>query len=213
MLRDVSHGSAPSSVSLPPSPAHRRQCCLVGNSQAQDQRSSSITDLEGLSSFLTKGQYCPFLLSSLSHKMRAWSKITDFHTFSCSVTLDFSFSPYDPFSCFISCWQEVLLVVVCVWLTKGVRAQKLLFKISFVKVRLRWEMIYLWACKCVYVINHPRVFKVRDGSALTVLKASTGNSVQYYVTAWMGGEFGGEWIQVYVWLSCFVIHLKLSQYY
>ena len=23
---------------------------------------------------------------------------------------------------------------------------------------------------------------------------STGNSAQWYVAAWMGGEFGGEWI-------------------
>ena len=28
----------------------------------------------------------------------------------------------------------------------------------------------------------------------------------------MGGEFGGKWIYVYVWLSPCVIHLKLSQY-
>ena len=27
---------------------------------------------------------------------------------------------------------------------------------------------------------------------------STGNSVQCYVAAWMGGEFGGEWIHVYM---------------
>ena len=26
------------------------------------------------------------------------------------------------------------------------------------------------------------------------------------------GAWGGEWIQVYVWLSSFAIHLKLSQY-
>ena len=26
----------------------------------------------------------------------------------------------------------------------------------------------------------------------------------------MGGEFGGEWIHVYVWLSPFVVHLQLS---
>ena len=32
---------------------------------------------------------------------------------------------------------------------------------------------------------------------------STGNSAQCYVAAWMGGEFGGEWIHVYVWLSPF----------
>ena len=27
---------------------------------------------------------------------------------------------------------------------------------------------------------------------------STGNSAQCYVAAWMGGEFRGEWIHVYV---------------
>ena len=27
----------------------------------------------------------------------------------------------------------------------------------------------------------------------------------------MGGEFGGDWIHVYVWLSPFTVHLKLSQ--
>ena len=40
---------------------------------------------------------------------------------------------------------------------------------------------------------------------------STGNLAQYYVAAWMGAEFGGEWIHVYVWLSPFAVHLKLSQ--
>ena len=29
----------------------------------------------------------------------------------------------------------------------------------------------------------------------------------------MGGEFGGEWIHVYVWLSPFTVDLKLSQGY
>ena len=37
------------------------------------------------------------------------------------------------------------------------------------------------------------------------------NSAQYYVAASMGGEFGGEWIHVHVWLSCFAVHLKPSQ--
>ena len=41
---------------------------------------------------------------------------------------------------------------------------------------------------------------------------SAGNSAQCYVAAWMGGEFGGEWIQVYVWLGPFTVHLKLSQH-
>ena len=41
---------------------------------------------------------------------------------------------------------------------------------------------------------------------------STGDSVQCYVAAWMGGDFGGEWIHVYAWLSPFAVHLKLSQH-
>ena len=34
---------------------------------------------------------------------------------------------------------------------------------------------------------------------------STWNSAQCYMTAWMEGEFGGEWILVYVWLSPFTV--------
>ena len=41
---------------------------------------------------------------------------------------------------------------------------------------------------------------------------STRNSVQWYVVAWMGGETGGEWIHVNVWLSPFAVHLRLSQH-
>ena len=36
-------------------------------------------------------------------------------------------------------------------------------------------------------------------------------TAQCYVTAWMGGDFGEEWIPLCVWLSPFSIHLKLSQ--
>ena len=39
-----------------------------------------------------------------------------------------------------------------------------------------------------------------------------GNSAQCYVAAWIGGEFGGEWIPVYVWLSSFTVPLKLAQH-
>ena len=39
---------------------------------------------------------------------------------------------------------------------------------------------------------------------------STGNSAQCHVAAWMGGEFGGEWICVYAWLTPFAVQLKLS---
>ena len=38
----------------------------------------------------------------------------------------------------------------------------------------------------------------------------TGNSAQW--AARMGGDLGEEWIHVYVWLSPFAVHLKLSQY-
>ena len=41
---------------------------------------------------------------------------------------------------------------------------------------------------------------------------STWNSAQCPVAAWMGREFGGEWIRVHVWLSPFAIHLKLPQH-
>ena len=41
---------------------------------------------------------------------------------------------------------------------------------------------------------------------------STWNSAQWYVAAWMGGELGGEWIHVFVWLSPFAVQLKLSQH-
>ena len=44
-----------------------------------------------------------------------------------------------------------------------------------------------------------------------VLLYSTWNSAQCYVAAWIGGEFGGEWIHVHACLSPFAVHLKLSQ--
>ena len=44
------------------------------------------------------------------------------------------------------------------------------------------------------------------------LLSSTENSAQCYVAAWMGGEFVGEWIHVYLRLSPFAVHLNLSQH-
>ena len=41
---------------------------------------------------------------------------------------------------------------------------------------------------------------------------STWNSAQFYVATWMAGEAGEEWMYVYVWLSPFAVHLKLSQH-
>ena len=42
--------------------------------------------------------------------------------------------------------------------------------------------------------------------------SSTGNFAQCYAAAWMGGEFEEKWIRVFVWLSPFAIHQKLSQH-
>ena len=44
------------------------------------------------------------------------------------------------------------------------------------------------------------------------LLCSAGSSSQCYVAAWMGGEFGGEWIHGHIWPSPFAVHLKLSQH-
>ena len=42
---------------------------------------------------------------------------------------------------------------------------------------------------------------------------SPGNSAQRYVAASMGVTFGRECIPVYIWLSSFAVHLKLSQHF
>ena len=39
---------------------------------------------------------------------------------------------------------------------------------------------------------------------------STWNSDPCYVAAWVGGEFGGEWMHGYGWLSPFTVPLKLT---
>ena len=44
------------------------------------------------------------------------------------------------------------------------------------------------------------------------LLSGTWNSAQCYVAVWTGGKFEGEWIHVYVWLSSFTVHLRLSQH-
>ena len=56
---------------------------------------------------------------------------------------------------------------------------------------------------------HIVVFKMNNQQGPTVY---TGNSSQCCVTAWMGGEFAGECMYVYVWLSPFAVSLKLSQH-
>ena len=52
----------------------------------------------------------------------------------------------------------------------------------------------------------------KDPTTNRDLLHSTGDSAQCYAAAWMGAEFEGEWIHVYVCLSPFTVHLKLSQH-
>ena len=44
------------------------------------------------------------------------------------------------------------------------------------------------------------------------LLSSTGNLARCHVAAWMKGEFGGESIYVYAWLSSLAVHLKPSEH-
>ena len=76
------------------------------------------------------------------------------------------------------------------------------------------------------MINIDSVLKSRDIPLLRkfcIVKAVVFPVVMYrceswtikkadYVAIWIGGEFGREWIHVYVWLSPFAVHLKLSKH-
>ena len=53
------------------------------------------------------------------------------------------------------------------------------------------------------MVQGPRTYKYFELHAGVFLCGS--------VAAWMGGEFEGEWIHVYAWLSPFAMHMKLSQ--
>ena len=70
----------------------------------------------------------------------------------------------------------------------------------------------VWVCVCVHF---PLTQKWRNYTLIYLkwitnksLLYSTWNSAQCYVTAWMGGEFGGEWM--HAWLSLYTVYLKLS---
>ena len=52
-----------------------------------------------------------------------------------------------------------------------------------------------------WITNHTLCVCIAQGTLLNVMWQ-----------AWMGGEFGGEWMHVYVWLNPFAVHLKLSQH-
>ena len=56
---------------------------------------------------------------------------------------------------------------------------------------------------------HTAIFKMDNHKDLL---HSTWNSAQSYVIAWVRGEFRREGIHLYLWLSPFAVHLKLSQH-
>ena len=60
--------------------------------------------------------------------------------------------------------------------------------------------------KVMYTLLYLKWITIKD------LLYSTGNSAQCCVQVWMGGEFEGEWIHVYVWLNPSTVPLKLSQH-
>ena len=72
------------------------------------------------------------------------------------------------------------------------------------EVSQRWRNI-IW--HSLYVESKKEIIQTNKD-----LLNSMWNSAQCYVAAWMGGEFAGKWIHVYVWLSPFSVHLKLSQH-
>ena len=84
---------------------------------------------------------------------------------------------------------------------------------------------------CSILCNDPMVTRGKDGEGIVResgvdtdtllcltwrtskdLLSSTGNSAQCHVAAWLGGEFGGKWMRVYLWLSPFTVHQKPSQH-
>ena len=90
-----------------------------------------------------------------------------------------------------------------------------LYQLTTFAVLILYYFFYFVLCKRgkIKKLESPHPPKISlIGITSKDLLYSTGNSAQCHVAAWMGGEFGGEWIHVYVWLSRFAVHLKLSQH-
>ena len=58
--------------------------------------------------------------------------------------------------------------------------------------------------------GHTTVLRMDNQQGSTVQHRS---SAQCYAVAWMGREFGGQWVHVYVWLSPSDVHLELSHHW
>jgi len=59
--------------------------------------------------------------------------------------------------------------------------------------------------KITYTLLHVKLMTDKH------LLYSTWDSAQCYVPALMEGEFGGEWVHMYAWLSPSAVRLKLPQ--
>ena len=99
------------------------------------------------------------------------------------------------------------LLVMCPWVSYLIS-----LTLSFLIHRMEEEICNLKRCLMVIHFKYssvymsiPNFFKMDSTGPLY----STGSSAQCYVAAWMGGEFGREWIAVHVWLSPFPVHVKL----
>ena len=111
----------------------------------------------------------------------------------------------------------LMIFLICVILKRN-GTNELIYKTE-TEYRLRERTYGLWGVGEGWGEGIGRVFGI-DMYTLLYLKwitnkdllYSTGNSVQCYVAVWMRGEFGGDWIHVYVWLSPFDIHLNLSKH-
>ena len=79
------------------------------------------------------------------------------------------------------------------------------FKSPVLKIFLPILKVFIYFFPSIFMI----FFCIKKSLSICPL-SSTGNSARCYVAAWMGGEFGGEWIHVCVRLSPFAVHLKLS---
>ena len=68
-------------------------------------------------------------------------------------------------------------------------------------LRMRWPKYWSFSFSIIPSKEHPGLISIVYG---------TGNTAQCSMAAWMGGEFGGKWICVFVWLRSSAVHLKLN---